>query len=144
MIDPNCGWRINQPGVVSEILDGEAIIINLETGVYYSLQGSGAFIWKLIEEQANLSLMVERLRNTYQAAPAIIEEAARNLIEELHKEQLIVPLPAVAVNTLLVSPLVETKEVFHPPSLKKYVDMADLLLLDPIHEVDEKGWPHTQ
>jgi hypothetical protein len=25
--------------------------------------------------------------------------------------------------------------------LQKYTDMADLLLLDPIHEVDEQGWP---
>ena len=30
---------------------------------------------------------------------------------------------------------------FVPPSLHKYVDMQELLLLDPIHEVDETGWP---
>jgi hypothetical protein len=26
--------------------------------------------------------------------------------------------------------------------LETYDDMADLLLLDPIHEVSEQGWPH--
>jgi hypothetical protein len=30
---------------------------------------------------------------------------------------------------------------FVPPSLAKFQDMQDLLLLDPIHETDEPGWP---
>jgi hypothetical protein len=28
--------------------------------------------------------------------------------------------------------------------LNKYTDMQDLLLLDPIHEVDAAGWPSTK
>jgi hypothetical protein len=30
---------------------------------------------------------------------------------------------------------------FHAPVLQVYSDMQDLLLLDPIHEVDATGWP---
>jgi len=30
---------------------------------------------------------------------------------------------------------------YAPPSLDKYDDLKDLLLLDPIHEVAETGWP---
>ena len=30
---------------------------------------------------------------------------------------------------------------FERPKLGKYTDMQDLLLADPIHEVDEQGWP---
>jgi hypothetical protein len=30
---------------------------------------------------------------------------------------------------------------FQPPTLRKYTDMQDLLLIDPIHEVDDLGWP---
>ena len=33
---------------------------------------------------------------------------------------------------------------FVPPTLEKYTDMQDLVLLDPVHEVDERGWPHAQ
>jgi hypothetical protein len=28
--------------------------------------------------------------------------------------------------------------------LQKFTDMQELLLLDPIHEVDERGWPHRK
>jgi len=30
---------------------------------------------------------------------------------------------------------------FRAPVLNVYADMKDLLLLDPIHDVDEVGWP---
>jgi hypothetical protein len=36
------------------------------------------------------------------------------------------------------------KTVFNAPVLNKYTDMQDLLLLDPIHEVDATGWPSTK
>ena len=30
-----------------------------------------------------------------------------------------------------------------PPVLEKFTDMQDLILLDPVHEVSERGWPHA-
>jgi hypothetical protein len=30
---------------------------------------------------------------------------------------------------------------FVPPVLERYDDMEDLLLLDPVHDVDAQGWP---
>ncbi len=31
-----------------------------------------------------------------------------------------------------------------PPTMTAYSDMADLFVLDPIHDVDEAGWPHCR
>jgi hypothetical protein len=28
--------------------------------------------------------------------------------------------------------------------MQRFSDMQGLLLVDPIHEVDDTGWPHTQ
>jgi hypothetical protein len=36
------------------------------------------------------------------------------------------------------------KPPFEMPKLSKYTDMEDLLALDPIHEVDEMGWPNAK
>jgi len=38
----------------------------------------------------------------------------------------------------------QSVNAFEKPKLQKFTDMQDLLLLDPIHEVDEAGWPHTR
>jgi hypothetical protein len=43
------------------------------------------------------------------------------------------PLPADVLPAAFVAPV-----------LHKHTDMQDLLLLDPIHEVDETGWPSVK
>jgi len=48
------------------------------------------------------------------------------------------PLTAVAV-----PPPLQTGAAFAPPELHTFNDMNDLLLIDPIHEVAETGWPFT-
>ena len=35
-------YRVNSPNVVAEVIDGEAVIVNLRNGMYYSLDGGGA------------------------------------------------------------------------------------------------------
>src|SRR6187397_1108133 len=44
--------RPNSPSVVSEIIDGEAVIMNLATGHYFSALGTGGELWALIEKGA--------------------------------------------------------------------------------------------
>ena len=43
---------------VSADLAGEAVILNLESGVYYSLDEVGAYIWSLIQAEAVRTGMV--------------------------------------------------------------------------------------
>jgi hypothetical protein len=66
-------------------------------------------------------------------------------IETLRRESLIVPLEGEPAKSAAVpeqeASVSEKRPDFIPPKLRKYTDMQDLLLLDPIHEVDEQGWP---
>jgi hypothetical protein len=65
----------------------------------------------------------------------------------LTAEQLIVPdtLPAPPLNGVLEKALAQAggaaNGVFTRPVLTKFTDMQDLLLLDPIHDVNSSGWP---
>jgi hypothetical protein len=69
------------------------------------------------------------------------------LLGQLQQENLIVPVdvaPAVDLTELqqiLPASNGHAKPSFNPPLLNKYSDMQELLLLDPIHDVDEAGWP---
>lgn len=42
-------FRMNEPYVIAEEIDGEAIILNFESGTYYSLNESAALIWRAIQ-----------------------------------------------------------------------------------------------
>ena len=41
--------RPNGEEVAAKVMDGEAILINLSNGMYYSMDKVGGFIWELIE-----------------------------------------------------------------------------------------------
>jgi hypothetical protein len=140
----NQRFRVNTPTVTHETIDGEAVIINLDSGNYYSLVEVGSFIWGLVEKGASASEVQNSVLQTYQGDAQDIDRGVQELLAQLQQENLIVPVDgAVAfdLNEVLLSNNSHEKPSFNPPLLHKYSDMQELLLLDPIHDVDEAGWP---
>ncbi len=149
-MDTNGRIRINIPKVVHETIDGETVILNLDNGNYYSLVGTGAHIWDYVEKGVAVNEIIERLLRDYKAGKEEIEREVNEFLSELMREDLIGPDGAGASDVDKPSddqaaPAIEgQKNSFVAPVLNKYTDMQDLLLLDPIHEVDEKsGWPNV-
>ena len=145
---PSAGsFRPNRPGSISEVLDGEASIVNLESGAYYSLTGAGADIWTAAESSATLAEIIHRVGAQFTGMPTEISAGVTALVEELVSEGVLVADSAASAALPDPGPGDGPASMTRPPfvrsSLQKYTDMADLLLLDPIHEVDEQGWPHT-
>lgn len=127
---------VASPKIVWQSFDDELVVINLESGTYYSLDRAGAMIWRLAELGATPAEAVERVLQS--GAPP---EARRQVLEfwgKLMQEGLISP------SADGVEPQAVPEEVvctWAPPSISVYTDMQDLFLLDPIHDVDEAGWP---
>jgi coenzyme PQQ synthesis protein D (PqqD) len=139
-------YRINHPKVVNETIDGEVVILNLERGHYYSLTSVGMEIWTLIEGDASVAEIVAALGERYDHDPEQLKRSVGDLIADFEREELVQPsgeLPGAAREPAHDWRAGEPgpKRVFEPPVLRKYTDMEDLLLLDPIHDADETGWP---
>ncbi|MGJ5675502.1 MAG: lasso peptide biosynthesis PqqD family chaperone [Nostochopsis sp.] len=75
-------------------VDGEAVILNLKSGVYYGLNTVGASIWNLIQQPKTLSEIQDALLAEYEVEPeqcdrevlAILQQLeAQGLIEESHE-----------------------------------------------------------
>lgn len=141
-------FKINEQQVIQETIEGEAVIVNLVSGNYYSLDKVGADVWGNIENGKSVEEILEVIPRLYRGDPAVMETSVKSLIDDLVKEDLIVPDASTAGGSPQSpsSGTVETQtlEEFEAPVLKKYSDMQDLLLLDPIHEVDEGGWPNVK
>lgn len=139
-------YKVNMPHVIHEIIDGEAVLVNMKNGYYYSLDDAGADIWDLIEKGSSLSQIETLLRRKYRASDSQIKSGLYELIHNLHTEALIVGLDAPPNESVLNEKPTDdstAKKDFIKPTLQKYTDMEDLLLLDPIHDVDdETGWPN--
>ena len=145
-MEPSMGLRINTPTVVQDTIDGEVVIVNLKSGSYYSLDKVGAEIWSFLEHGEAIGQIVEGIAQRYDGARTEIESAIHKLIKELQEENLLVPAPqdnaaGPGDHTPGPSQPGAQRTPFVAPTLQKYTDMQDLLLLDPIHDVDDKGWP---
>ena len=46
-MDPDARFRVNSQ-IIWETIEGEVLLINLGTGNYYSLRGTGAAIWNAV------------------------------------------------------------------------------------------------
>ena len=139
-------FRVNSPNVLHEIIDGEAVLVNLESGSYYSIDKVGAMIWESIENGISLNQIIESIASQYDGNFNDIEKGVQELFAQLQQEQLIVPgepPQSNGQNPSVNSEVNGSMPPFEPPVLHKYTDMEDLLLLDPIHDVDESGWPNT-
>ncbi|MBW4576543.1 MAG: PqqD family protein [Aphanothece sp. CMT-3BRIN-NPC111] len=140
---------INSPKVVHETIDGEVVIINLEEGTYYSLVKVGADIWNAVERRISFGDLIEEIQMRYSGDKEEIEESVKALIKELQQEELIISNDVSSTQENSFSVEIKTSDnlekiKFEIPKLEKYTDMQDLLLLDPIHEVEETGWPKAK
>ena len=130
------------PEIVHETVDGEVIAIDLGSGSYYSLAGSGPAIWTLLADGATETQIRAALAAGFEGEESEISAAVAALLPQLEENGLLVreeghengvPPAAAAAAT--------ERPPFKAPRLERYTDMKDYFLLDPIHEVDTAGWP---
>jgi hypothetical protein len=131
-------YELNNPPMIAELVEGEIIAIDLERGSYYSLQGDAARLWEAIVAGYPAEEILGAVNSP--ARPADLDSGLRRFIEALLAEQLIRPAAGSAASgepIAALAPWSSESLVF-----ERFTDMQDLLVLDPIHEVDDQaGWP---
>ena len=55
--------------VIFRELDGEAVVLNLDTGIYFGLDAVGTRIWRLLEEHKSLRPVLDTMAAEYEATP---------------------------------------------------------------------------
>lgn len=148
-MEKNQVFRVNSPQVVCEMIDGEVVIVNLEKGYYYSLLKTGADVWSRIERGVDSNSLIQEMTQAYDGSTSEIATAIDEFLENLQHEELIIASSSIESvngdNNIKEIAEITNKPRFEKPMLEKFTDMEDLLLLDPIHEVDvEAGWPNAK
>lgn len=120
----------NDSEIAAKVIEGEAILINLSDGTYYSMDKVGGFIWELIKKNYSLREIAKLISDHYdvsaEQAKTDLEALAADLLTEKivriekggkQREDSILP-PSHKLN-------------YETPKLNTYRDMNDLLALDP-------------
>jgi hypothetical protein len=148
-MQPFTRFRINEPKVIQETIEGESVIVNLASGNYFSVDNVGAEIWQNIEQGKSFGEILDAVFLAYDGEKDNIKNTVEKFVYELMREELVVQQATQAEGAFgnkeykTESEQVQ-KQLFEAPDLKKYTDVQDLLLLDPIHEADDTGWPNMK
>ncbi|MEQ8718842.1 MAG: PqqD family protein [Acidimicrobiales bacterium] len=116
--------------VVAKIVMDEAVIINLETGVYYGLPGAGSVVWALVAAGHSPAEVAERVASEYAVQSTSVRGDVAALVESLVDEQLIVASDRTSADDVDIADLVAQTD-YTPPALERFDDMEELLALDP-------------
>jgi hypothetical protein len=130
-------YRLRSSAVISEIIDGEAIIMDMGSGSYFSTAGIGADIWQLVAGNAGRSTILDAAEAAFPATPGVRQDAA-TFLDEIEAAGLVVQQSQAGTGPLAHAAF---GDVYVRPALLRHDDLKDLIELDPIHEVGATGWP---
>jgi len=133
-------YVVNEPKVAFESFENELVLVNLENGSYYTIDNTGAYVWGLVANGLTVAEAAARAAQRFTGDPAKIVAGVASFVAELDREGLIREDHTRTVQH--DSDAAGLALPFEAPKLVKYTDMEQLLLLDPVHEVDETGWPN--
>jgi hypothetical protein len=140
--DGEARFAVRNPQVIHRMIDDEVVMIDLETGNYFTFRGSATKMWACIEAGMSYGEALEQVEQSFEGDPRVMEKGLRWLLDRLLEENLIVRTDELPRGTVSVASE-GVRQVYTDPAFAKYDDMADLILLDPVHEIDqEEGWPN--
>ncbi|WP_417809480.1 PqqD family protein [Thioclava sp.] len=118
-------YQLAGPDIVHESFGGDLVVLNLRSGQYFGLNPSAALLWSAIVDGQSIT-------DDLAAGAAAF---AQHLIE------LGLIVPATTATAKPAVPL----SLDSAPTIEVYDDLSDLIVADPIHDVDdEAGWPKMQ
>ena len=117
--------------------DDEIVAINHDTGTYFSMKDTAAVLWHDLAAGYSVEALV-----TLAASNSEFARSIEHLADQLVEAGLMRPAKSVSAPSApnkLTAVMIASAP---PPVLEVFDDMQKLLLLDPVHEVDEDlGWP---
>jgi len=133
--------QVNRPAIIDETIDDEVVVVDLHGGSYYSIRDSGVAVWHSLIEPTTPDRVIARIADQFGRPEEDVRPAIASFIEELREHGLIrdAEAPVADQAASATAPSAD----FQPPQLERFTDMEDLLMLDPVHDVDERGWPHA-
>ena len=113
----------------AEIIDGEAIVIDLASGSYFSFTGWTTWAWESLAAGIDSDEIV---------AAFAAHGGADDFIEQLTSAGLLVARDDLAPDAAPRRPDGEVEAL----QFDRFDDMADMIKIDPVHDVSqEAGWP---
>ena len=89
LVEQYMRFKLNSPNVVEEVIDGEAMVVHLVSGIYYNMVDHTAQIWRCILQGASLELLTDHYARLFPDSEQAIKTELSQFIDTLISEGLI-------------------------------------------------------
>lgn len=132
-------YKLNEEKMFYDMAEGQAIVINFTTGMYYGTSSLGSAVLDAILAGA----AVEDICKAMQALPGCpenVDALVADFVNALLEKEVIVA--AEGEQSVPVSIDASALTDGFVLSVDEFTEVQDLILADPVHDVDvEQGWP---
>ena len=132
-------FRLNDEKMFYDMAEGQAIIINFTSGMYYGTSSLGSVVLDALLAGASTQSILAKV----QALPGCPEDMAQQMeafIAALLEKEIIVAAEGEGTEAGAVDPAA-LQDGF-VLTVDEFAEVQDLILADPVHDVNvEMGWP---
>ena len=129
--------EVAAPECAAEDFDGEIVAMHLDTGMYFSMANTAAMIWRDLAAGHSAESLVRMAGSNKDLGNAVERFVVEIVDAGLMRKAVSIPAPATPAQFGVAA-----ANDAALPVLEAFGDMKKLLLLDPVHDVEETaGWP---
>ena len=132
-------YQINTAKMFYDYADGQAIVIDQITGMYYGMSSLGSEVLDRIARGCAPDTVLAAVQELADC-PADMPERMQQFLSDLVEKEILIPGETAAGGSEAFGPdaLIDGFDL----TISDFADVQDLILADPIHDVDpEMGWP---
>ena len=131
-------YKLNESKMFADVTSNVAIIINSETGIYYGMNNCGSIVFQALLDGCSVSSILDDLKKI-ENCPSDIEQKLKEFIDDLLKKEILIAGEKTSKEPNFDEVVI--KQDNFEMKVSEYADAQDLLLADPIHDIDEEeGW----
>lgn len=133
-------YKLNEEKMFFDMSEDQAIVIDSTSGTYFAMNMLASHTLDYLVKGADLQALTDALKQLA-GCPDDIHTRLESFVAQLLAAEIL-----VADNDISFDGVIEAAPVWFMEgtdfSLERYQDMTDLILADPVHDVDvEFGWP---
>ena len=131
-------YKLNEEKMFYDMAEGQAIVINFTTGMYYGTSSLGSAVLDALLAGTATGDVLKALQ-ALEGCPADMEQKLNAFVEALLEKEIIAAGETTGAACVIDAAALTDGWVL---SVDEFTEVQDLILADPVHDVDvEQGWP---
>ncbi|MGO4545085.1 hypothetical protein AB4Z29_09820 [Paenibacillus sp. 2TAB23] len=135
-------YKLNEEKMFYDMADGQAIVINFVTGMYYGASALGSMVLDALMQGKAPKQIVDTIKNN-EGCVADIDQRVERFIAALTEKEIFISNDQPYSQEAMADFVVVDGD--YSLELNEFAEVQDLLLADPVHDVEaDMGWPRLK